>query len=223
MNIITITCVTDVTNPGLIKLKNSLDKFNYEYSVIHDISLNYSWGGLIHVYEFCKNPGKFTHVLATDGFDTLAMGGIEEVYERYTSTDKMLFSAEKGCFPRSDWADRHLVTGEDYGKRAVGGSRWRYLNHGQFITPCELFVELYKGVFEIPIICQEWAMDRFLYGAPIELDTNCDIFQPIAFTDGDEYSADGNRVVNNVNGTKPTFIHGNGKTNMDWVYEISER
>lgn len=231
MNILTITCVTDITNPGFIKLKNSLDKFKYDYAVIHDPALNFSWGGLVHLYEFCKKPGNVTHILATDGFDTLALGGIEEVYERYTYTNKMLFSAEKGCFPRGDWTNRHMVSvptfnGDEMpqeGKRLVGTSRWRYLNHGQFITPCELFVELYKGVFELPVICQEWAMDQFLNGAPMELDTNCDIFQSIAFRDGDEYSSEGDRLVNNITGTKPTWAHANGKSEFDWVYEISER
>lgn len=211
MKIITIITVSNTDHPGFVKLKESLDRNKYDYMVITDPNLNWNWSGLGSIHEWCKTQQEFTHFLYTDGFDTLAMGGIEEVYERYKCVDKMLFSAEKACFPRSDWANLH-----------TSESRWRYLNHGQFITPISLYLKLYEGVFDLPFTCQEWAMEKFLNGGDIELDTKCDIFQSIAFKGEDEYSSDGNRLVNNITGTKATFAHGNGRSDMEWVYEISE-
>ena len=239
VKLILITTVSTQDHPGFEKLKASLDLFNWEYVVITNPNINWNWSGLPDIYSICPQliEKGYTHFLYTDGFDTLALSDITEVIEKYKDTDKILFSAEKACFPRSDWSDRHIsvepsitifgskglnmILPPNKRTRVVGGSRWRYLNHGQFIAPIDLYLELYNGVFDKPITCQEYMMGLFLNGEKrIELDVNCDIFQSIAFKGDDEYTIDAKRLKNNINDSAAVFLHANGRSEFQWCYDI---
>lgn len=211
MKIKVITTVSDNTHPGFLKLKSSLDKFGWDYLAIHNPNINWNWGGLQDIYAWCKSAESdgYTHFLYTDGFDTLALSGPNEL--QYTDTECILYSGEKACFPIVAWHKDH-----------VSPSRWKYLNHGQFIAPIDKYLKMYEGVFYLPCSCQEWAMELFLFhnDGTIKIDDGCNIFQSVAFSGPDEFSIDGNRIINNITGTKPLFPHGNGHTEFDWVYNL---
>ena len=214
MKLLTLTMVSDLNNPGFLRLKKSLDYFGYDYRVIHN--KNASQGGSGHpvVANWLKeNRDDYTHFLFSDGFDTLALGPPSEVIERYKDHDYWLYSSEKACYPRSDWADLHEPC----------ETPWRFINGGQFIVPIDLhlaIVERGKRGYEND---QEWGMDNFLFRKDkIKIDTNCDIFQTIAFEAGDDFTYEETRLFNNKTRTYPTFVHGNGKTDMSKVYQLQK-
>lgn len=211
MKIKLLTCVSTMDHPGIHKLEASLKLFNYDYLIIVDPNINWAWGGLINFYNWCKEQvlqeDGYTHFIYTDGFDTIAMSGMDEVLNKYKGG--ILYSAEKACFPRSDWSELH-----------ISDSRWKYLNHGQFMAPVKEWIELYESMYNPNITCQEAAMHKHLNGYDIKLDTDCGIFQSIAFKGDDEYSIDEGRLINNINKTNPCFVHGNGRSEMDWIYKI---
>ncbi len=215
-----LTAVSTTEHPGFGKLLNSMNFFKHDFSFLVNPEIQWSWGGLPDIYEWCKTEKEYTHFLYTDGFDTLALSGPDELAEKYKDTDCMLFSSEKGCFPRSDWA--HLHPEHDETKR------WKYLNHGQFIAPIDVFLELYEGVFGLPITCQEFAMEKYLNGEKrIKLGLDCEIFQSISHIADDEFSVtEGEigerRLVNNLTGSKAIFAHANGRSEFDWVYKLME-
>ena len=211
MRIKLITAVSNPNHEGLTKLKESLNRFEYDYEVLVNKDINWNWAGLEDIYNWCKIQEGYTHFLYTDGFDTFAFSSMSEIERKYKNTDKMLFSTEKQCFPRKDWTDIHPQS----------ESEWKFLNHGQFISPIDTFLRLYEGVFQLNMTCQEWAMDLYLNGSEdITLDLNCDIFQTIAFeTEGDFEIREG-RIFNLKNKSTPVFAHGNGRTDMTWIYNI---
>lgn len=217
MKIKVITAVSTTEHPGLHRLLASVEKFNYDFHMFIDPDIQWAWGGLKSIYEWCKtaNEQGYTHFLYTDGFDTIAMGGIEEVIAGYTERDAILYSGEKGCFPRADWAD----------KFPEGKSRWKYINHGQFIAPIDVYLKEYEGVFDLPITCQEWASAKYLFdnNGQFTIDVDCKVFQSIAFLSDDEFSSVGNRLVNNITGSKVPFAHANGRSEFGWVYDICDQ
>lgn len=214
MKIKTIIAISDELNVGFLHLQKSLIKHNYDYTVLINPSINWNWAGLEDIYKWGKTEEakEYTHFIYTDGFDTVALQPLSNVLIKYKQTDKMLFSTEKQCFPRVDWIERHPKV----------DSEWQYLNHGQFIAPIETFLRLYEGVFDLPITCQEYAMDLFLNGSnDIILDTNCEVFQTVAFCKPtEEFEIIDGSIVNIATGSLPSFAHGNGKTNIQWVYDL---
>jgi hypothetical protein len=210
MKIKTLAAVSTIENTGLKKLEASLIKFGYDYKILQNPSIQWNWGGLGDVYNWClsEEAQTYTHFLFTDGFDTVALSPLEEI----KIADKIIYSGEKACFPRSDWADRHAES-----------TKWKYLNHGQLFAPISLYLELYKDCFELPLTCQEWAMEKYLNGDDrLIIDTNCDIFQSMAFDYEGDIVADGDRILNTITGTRAIFAHGNGRTNIDWIYKLVE-
>lgn len=216
-----ITAVSNPDHEGLKQLKKSLNRFEYDYHVITNPNINWNWAGLKDIHEWCKSEEakEYTHFLYTDGFDTMALTSMAEVERKYQNMrhvfygDQIIFSTEKQCFPRVDWVELHPET----------TTEWKYLNHGQFIAPIKMFIDLYEGVFDKSITCQEWAMDLYLKKDPaIGLDLNCDIFQTIAFKSPEDFEIRGGRIYNTKQNSFPCFAHGNGRTDMAWVYELNQ-
>jgi len=51
------------------------------------------------------------------------------------------------------------------------------------------------------------------------LDTDCKIFQSIAFESKGDFSIDGG-LYNNITKRRPIILHGNGKTNLEPYYNL---
>lgn len=212
MKLIVVTTCDNKDNIGWKRLEASLQHFGYEYEcVVHP----FAFGTQLNVIRKWAESytGDATHMLYTDAFDTLALAGQDEVIAKFPEC-KMLISAEKNCYPHPERA----------GEYPKVESAWKYVNGGGWITEIEYFKYLcgkeglHSGSHD-----QVWLMEAYLRNqSEIKLDTSCEIFQTIAFSHQHEWIEDAKRFINVVHKTKPVFFHGNGHTEMDWVYKILE-
>lgn len=213
MKIIVVTTCDNLSNERYLKLKSSLDRFGYHYECIFH---PFTFGTQLNVIRKWAEhyTGDATHMLYTDAFDTLALAGPEEVVEKIPEC-KMLISAEKNCYPHP----------ERSGEYPPVSSAWKYVNGGGWIAEIEYFKYLCsKENLNPGSHDQVWLMDAYLNNRnEIRLDTGCEIFQTIAFSHKEEWSEGDGRFYNMATGSCPVFFHGNGHTEMDWVYKILQQ
>lgn len=220
MKLLVLTFSTNTTNPGLIHLVNSLKKFGYDYHVIVDDRFTWNGNNYPLIAEWLKaNRKDYTHILYTDAWDTIAMDGPDEVMKRYKelyeplskSGNYWLYSGEKNCYPRSDWAPKFSAT----------AGRWKFLNAGGYIVPIDLYIEYVADYQRLGEDDQEWGSDNFLNNnhGKILINHECTIFQTLYMEAADEFAwtRDG-KLYNRVTNTYPVFVHGNGKVDMRWIY-----
>ncbi len=244
MKLIVVNTSNDPNHPGALKLKASLDRFGYEYE---HITHPFSFGHQLPIIQEWANryTGDATHLLYTDNFDTLALAGSDEVIEKFLLMDlqpgesipwnegkpwtpyKMIISTEKNCYP-------HPERAKDYPDTE---GPWKYVNGGGWLVEIEYFKHLcQKERLNADSHDQVWLMEAFLNNqAEIKLDTQCEIFQTIAFSNEDEWEKvgyhnervaplgkpfDGHRFLNVGTGSLPVWFHGNGHTPLDFVYDI---
>lgn len=210
LKVLTTSDKTD--HPGWHKLKSSLEKHGYDYE---HILKPFSFGHQLPVIrDWCTAyTGDCTHILYTDCFDTLCFTDSQEVIKKYEDrfrSPKMLISAEKNCYPL--W--------ERAGEYPDCPTPWKYVNGGGWMVEIEYFKELCK----IENLTNEshdqvWLMDVYLRNKEIQVDNNCEIFQTIAFSNREEWIKEEGRFRNVGTNTLPVFFHGNGHTDMSWLYD----
>ena len=199
-------------------LRQSLDKFNWDYHII-----THYWQGfgdkILKTYYYLKENPDITHFFYSDSYDTIALDTMENTLAKIPNKDIILLSAERACYP-------HPEKEEFYPKH---DSPFHFVNGGGWFCNSQMFIELVeKDKPEQETVDQVWFTDQFLKGfCFIKLDYLCDVFQTIAFcpeTDfsemtkntGDNFNEYQNKyILNNITGSFPTFIHGNGHTPMD--------
>lgn len=154
-------------------------------------------------------------VALIDAFDVLPANGctnqkLKDALLENFSMEKVVFNAEKNCYPDGDLAIRYPHT----------NSSWRYLNAGILAGKISVLKHLYSEVLDkIPKSMDQLQFSiAFLNGAPIELDNDCKVFQTLYMTSEEEISYSKEGIKNNVTGTYPLLIHGNGNASMDKVY-----
>lgn len=117
-------------------------------------------------------------------------------------------------------------------------SSWKYLNGGGYCGPIELLIEFFEN-FLLPQIhasdvnaqsIQAFAfLDAFNEGFPIQLDTECENFQTVGHAHKNDFTIVSNVdekycpvFINNITHSQPALIHGNGRTDMRWLYKAYE-
>lgn len=214
LKVLTTSDRTD--HPGWHRLKSSLEKHGYDYEhILHPFSFGHQ---LPVIRDWCNNyRGDCTHILYTDCFDTLAFAGPDEVigkFEKMYGEIKMLISGEKACYPHPERAREYpQYPGED--------SPWRYVNGGGWIVEINYFKELcVKENLNDDSHDQVWLMEAYLKNLDfIEVDSFCHIFQTIAFSNQTEWGKWDERFYNRGTWSRPVFFHGNGRTDMTWLYD----
>lgn len=210
----------------------SCEAFGYE--VINVAKENYHVGNgevlrlLYETYKELDEP-----VCYADGGDSFFLRPIN------VPTDKILYSTEKNIWPQTKdmatawgeyYSDEELLQGRFTNVPALA---WPYLNGGGYCGPSKLIAEFFDkyGLNSLGEIgdahSQRYQTFAFLRaiedGFPIELDTQCREFQTIGFfrdTDFDLVeTANRTHIRNELTGSEPALIHGNGRTAMGWVYE----
>lgn len=222
-NIQLITVTSDIKYQGFQDLIYSLDKFKWPFTVMET-----DWRGfgtkLIETYKLLKNNPEIDGFFFCDANDVVVLGALQEAYEKLEATygtDKMVCSAERGCWPVPFW-EIHYPEKFDH--------RYNYLNSGLYYSPSELFINLiesYMPAYEDDD--QQFLTKVFLFDNldRIVLDNNCEVFQSYSFIEeGDyKYVLDPNprlspRLNNLKTGTFPTIVHGNGRSDMTKVLEL---
>jgi hypothetical protein len=231
MKLLVLTISDNILHGAEKPLLESLTKHGYDYDF-------YLYGFIFGqqydiIANYAKNyKGDATHILYSDAWDTLAIAPQEELIRKWETmnnkllveslTDpndkdkrglKMLISTEKACFPFADKAVLYPET----------NSQWKYINGGGCLFEIEYMKELVeKHPFKEDYIDPDWLLTCYLANQDnIKLDTNCEVFQTIGHSNREEWEIEDKRVKNIQTNTYPIFIHGNGRTDMQWVRDIA--
>jgi len=155
---------------------------------------------------------QFTTIYNTDAYDVLFYGTHEELIAKAPS--KILFSAERNCYPESAHA-----------YRIHGPGPWKYVNAGTLAANREYLLKWLESIEndgELDILDQRWYNRRLADSrtevVPLDYDTN--IFYVVSgeLEDGALKIKD-NRPWNESRGTFPNFLHFSGSTsNPDVIH-----
>lgn len=142
----------------------------------------------------------YTHILFTDGSDSIIIAPEKEIIEKYKShgMPSCLMSADSECFPPLN------------GEKFTGPEPWRYVNGGGYIAEIGYFVALVKylaakyaaddGNHQSWIV-KDWPIPGLV------LDHKCTIFQPMDHTPKE---AQNGRIVNFWTDEWPCILHFRG-------------
>lgn len=222
MKLKVVTLTTDLKHPGLLKLQESLERHGYDYHIIHQqvpSGMHVFGTQMPHVYNWCKNESEgYTHLLYTDAWDTVALGPFTELLSKVDDDILFLGSGEKACFPKPELA-------AEYPADVPNIFAWKYINGGGWLANVKFFCEMYEDLPAEGINDQLWLAQRFLlynkiHGTDVRINYPCDIFQTIGFEGKGDFAVKDKRLVNLLTGEQPLFAHGNGRTAMDWVWNI---
>jgi hypothetical protein len=149
----------------------------------------------------------YTHVLYTDGSDSLFVAGEKELREKYSrlGSPYILMSAEINCYPDSSIAPA-------YNQQLP----WSYPNAGQWFGEVAQVIPMLEKVMLVGgEDDQMWWLRSIAEGTVgVALDSWCDIFQnmdaPQLRNGSDALVIHKRRVLNKITGTFPCFLHFSG-------------
>ena len=216
-----ISIITDI-NENYKKLDNSAKKNNID--VIPLISykpISNGYGFIIKLLltnEYIKYLPDDHIIMVIDGYDVIINNNQENIINKYyelTKGEKVLFSAEKACWPNAQLMSLYPETSSIY----------KYLNAGTYISTVKilkkLFIILMKKIYKFYYFCdlnvddQEYFTEIFLFENKnlIILDNNAEIFNCLYDSINDIEFKD-NKIYNKTTQTYPMIFHGNsgGKT-----------
>lgn len=164
--------------------------------------------------KYVELQNEYDYLIYSDGADSL-------VLRNFTPPDKVIYSAEMACYPHTYMADKYKDK----------KTQWCYLNGGGYCGPSKLIVEFFDryGVnkYKGDINGQHEQMVAYLQakdeGFPIDLDQSCEIFQTLAFVPETFFSVDDSGIFNPTTNTYPHVLHGNGRTDMSWLYKLYDK
>jgi hypothetical protein len=188
-------------------LEKSLKHFGWDYEIIQA-----SWRGFgtklntLNAYLH-ENP-KVDKFIFVDGYDTFFLGNEEEFMSKIKSPS--LISTEINCWP-------DIAREGDY---PSSKHKFKYCNSGTYFMQSELFKMLMeREPIQDDADDQRWMTDQVIKrGLSLDYDRQC--FQTLCgILKGEDYILLENRMLTN-NGTRPVIIHGNGKANMEFIYDL---
>lgn len=215
-----ITTASDPNQPGLQKLIKSLDHFGWD-----SLILIAPWRGyaskFIETYNYLKSGAEDDTdlIVYSDSYDSLVLCSPDEVVEKYLSnfSPKILYYAERAAWPYDQWT--HL-----YPK--VENTPYKHLNGGGFIGTPKQYIDLVEidfPEFSAQFNDQVHSAKLFLtqnHKANIVLDNYCKIFQCTGHAGPEDFKYENGRVINNITGEKPCFIHFNGHSFIQDIYDL---
>lgn len=229
-----VTFTNTPENAGHKQLIRSLNRWVVDY---HVINAPWVWFGtkIVETAAYVRTiQDEYTHFMFVDGHDTFfqlptSSLRLSEGDDKFEKAAKLggwiktgLVSTEKACWPDPKLAEQY--------PKVETNSRWIYLNSGSYIFSIPFFL---KMVEENPLTHfdddQLWLTKIYLNGQPFKLDTECTLFQSIAFLADDEFDvlrlSHWTRVMYNriTDNSIPMVIHNNGgnaKNPMQWIYDL---
>lgn len=168
------------------------------------------------------NTVSSNHILFVDSFDVWFADNPEKILEYFLtqSSHRIIWNAEKNCFPDADWGVHHPKT----------DSPFKFFNSGMSIGETDAYHTIFKqmNVEDWPddhqrrdgtwhhVNDQKHIMEKFLFGqcSPDEpkmrLDSECQVFQTLTGVTADELDIQPGIVRNLVTNTSPIAFHANG-------------
>jgi hypothetical protein len=215
---------------GTHHFRKSCERVGLEVYNVFPPNTPHKGNGFIYQYfykAFLDLKDKYKTVIYSDGADTIFQKAF------LPPTDEIIYSVEKAIWPpaerfpilRTLYDEYYSTKGRDFLKNHP----WKYLNGGNWCGPIDLLIDWYEkyelknlsgdinGQLEQAIAFMKADKDGF----PIMFDHTCEYFQTTAFENTGDFSlsADGKSLINNLTGTIPCVLHGNGRTNMQPIYD----
>jgi len=214
---------------GYKRFIESCQLYGNPYKVL---GLNTKWQGygykLLLLYEelstWTIEQLEQTIILFSDSYDGIITSHYKDIIHSFKTfnTDKVIFQAEKACWPIKDLSNYYPETNSPY----------KYLNSGGFIGYGNKIFELlnYSTQQLAPTHLQElfinssfyntnkWLIDDQLYYTflylqeQIILDTECVLFQSLMAANEDIKINNNWSITNTKFNTRPIVVHGNGGT-----------
>lgn len=209
-----VKLITTVSNPnhtGFLMLKKSLEKFGWDWEICG--TEYYAFGSkMVNAYNYAKTTD-CTHLFIVDAYDVVVLSTMDEAL-CLLPKDAIVFNSEKNAWPYEQWAMLYPYC----------DGPWKYLNGGVAFVEVKRFIDMFE---ENPILHtdndQVILAKTFLTAGDrhnMFLDNTCMAFQTLCGLEASDLSFINNRVKNNIFGTEPIFVHGNGLHPMDDFYEL---
>ena len=212
---------------GTHHFRKSCERVGLEVYNVFPPGTKYQGNGIIYTYfynAFQKLKDEYKTVIYSDGADTIFQRAF------MPPTDKIIYSVEKAVWPPLQSLMDLYKTYYDRPRFAnIGHNPWKYLNGGNWCGPIDLLIEFYDRYrlhdLTGAINGQKEQWEAFFKadqeGFPIAFDHQCEYFQTTAFENTGDFrlAEDGKSLINNITGTTPCILHGNGRTDMTPIYE----
>lgn len=215
---------------GTQQFRKSVEKTGLEIYNVFPTNTPFKGNGFIYQYFYkalLHLKDKYETVIYSDGADTFFQKSF------VPPNDEIIYSVEKSIWPPVQHFPQLVTLYDEYyntrGREVLKNHPWKYLNGGNWCGPIDLLIQWYEkyGLKDLTgdINGQLEQAEAFLKadkdGFPITFDHGCEYFQTIAFENVGDFSLapDGKLLVNNITGTIPCVLHGNGRTKMDAIYE----
>jgi hypothetical protein len=220
MTIKFITTASNPDHPGLQKLVNSLNKFGWKSTILIGPWKGYA-SKFLETYSYLKSGAEdgTDLIVYSDSYDSLVLCSPEEVIEKYLANfaPYILYYAERACWPHPELESKYPV---------VENTPYKHLNGGGFIGTPKQYIDLVEIDFPVPSAefnDQVHSTNLFLNHndkANIALDNYCKIFQCTGHAGPEDFKYENGRVINNITGEKPSFIHFNGHSFIEDIYNL---
>lgn len=161
-----------------------------------------------YVRRMLDKFGDVEHLVFTDAWDVLFYGTERDVVSKITG-DVPILAAERNC-----WPDAYLAP------HFPGDTPWKYPNGGLMAGTPETIDNWLRMIVTDPSYCK-WLVDQqFLNHRRLQghvmtsgLDTHTELFY-CCFQDQGELQFENGMPVNALCGTRPSFLHMNGNTEL---------
>ena len=211
------------------EFRRSVDHFGYNLINVSTTTRKINFARVLKaVYLAFKALPPDAPAMYADGADTFFLRPIE------CPTDHILYMAERNVWPQTD--EMYNLYRDNPGQQTP----WQYLNGGAYMGPAGLICEYFKktGLHELAPLAdhESQAQQTIAYfkalndGFPVLLDELCVELQTTGFCDPPEstfelltnahYADGGIPVLNKMTASKPALFHGNGRTDIHWLYSL---
>ena len=196
------------------QLERSLNHFGWNY---HIIEVN-QWQGfgtkLNKTYEYLKANPNITDFIFVDAYDCFFLDTPANTKRKIYWN--CLFNSEVNCYPDVDQLSKY----EEREQYTKPNTKFRFLNSGAYYMQSETFIKLMESKQihdseDDQRIATKWLLDN----PSIGIDHDCRVFQTLCGITETDYKIENNIFITKDN-FKPTIIHGNGKADMNFIYEL---
>ena len=211
-----VCTVASYTNVNLNKLILSCNKHHIDLEII-GLGLPYYGNGtkLFHLNEYLNSLNDDDIVMFVDAFDVLVIADKEVILKKFIDMNvPFVMSAEKGCFPFADLANKYPKT----------SSPFKFINSGCYIGYVHNLKTWLRELSPLNLetsdqgqITIHYLKNKYVFA----IDYYCELFLSLYQVRKREIAIKKNGVLSLKTGSKPCVVHANGKSFYLWniIYE----